>query len=384
MADPDGAALVAARFANAEIPLARPIQSGRLVMTSRQYCCVSVERADGVVGEAFVLTRGTPVASVLDNLVLPRILGTTADQGLELLVALRNAGWSGPISRAVGVAELARLDAGARAAGLPVWRQLGHPAPPDGHSVVVAIGYSSPGQDGTQAALLEAEDAASRGARMVKLMGGAGSPADDLAQVARVVDAVDGACEVALDVNGAWSAAEAADALPKLRAAGVTLVEDPYPYELNRHPEHPVDDAGDWPKVALGEVLASPLEVAGALAWPFSHVRLDATVLGGPSMFAEALRLARAAGRNVVPHFWPDYHRQLLPAGAQGDMVEGVLPQSPWFGLDRFASGLAVLEDGALTATKSAGFGIDLDWQAIAGFAANTGGVMTQRVERTR
>jgi L-alanine-DL-glutamate epimerase-like enolase superfamily enzyme len=370
--------VVSVRFATVEVALRRPIQSGRLVIPSRQYCCLRVQRADGTVGDAYVLTRGLSVASVLAEFVLPTVLGSSGPGDERLLVALRNAGWSGAISRAVALVELARHDAAARATGTPVWRVTGHEREPS-PAVVVAIGYTEVGADPGTADIAEAEAASALGARMVKLMGGIGSVEDDLARVRRVVAAVGGAVEVGLDVNGAWLPAEAELALPRLRGAGACLAEDPYPYELGNHPHF--DEAPL--ALALGEVLASPLEVSGLLRIPhLTHARLDVTLVGGPALFTSACREARTAGVAVMPHYWPEYHRHLLPPGGAGsDLIECTLPGSAWFGHDQFASGLPQLADGTLAGSTAGGFGLDLDWDAIAHLAQRSGGVALMRLD---
>lgn len=378
MSELDPSVLTSARFATVNIELRRPVQSGRLVIASRQYCCLSVQRTDETTGEAYVMTRGLPVASALAELVLPTALGSSQPSREHILVAMRNLGWSGAISRAVALLELARLDATSRAAALPAWRFAGHESAP-APSVVVAIGYTAAGQEPGASDLADADAGAALGARMVKLMGGVTSVEDDLARVRRVVAAVGGAVGVALDVNGAWSAAQAERALPMLRDAGASLAEDPYPYELGEHPHLPEAPL----PLALGEVLASPLEVAALLQTSLvTHARLDVTMLGGPALFGAACRAARTAGKVLMPHYWPEYHRHLTPPGGGGaDLIECTLPGSAWFGHDQFISGLPQLENGALAATPASGFGLQIDRDAVAHHAQRSGGVTSMRLD---
>lgn len=359
----DRVAVVETRTATVNISLAQPIQSGNLIIDTRQYCCLKLDAADGSTGEAYVMTRGLPVQTVLRELILPLIAADPSLDGAGLLVALRNAGWSGPISRAVSLVELARLDAAARAQRVPVWQLAGHDRPPE-LPVVVAIGYTQTGRGAAADDVAEAEHAAALGASMVKLMGGFADPADDLARLRRVIAVLGAHVQVALDVNGAWTPAQVESMLPQLADAGVALIEDPYPYELDRHPNLRVASIA----LALGEVLSTPLEIAATLGVQgLTYLRPDATMLGGPTLFTAACHGARRVGVAVIPHYWPEWHWQLIPPGsAAPEYVECTLPGGGGFGQDQFVAGLPLLRDGRLHGSSEPGFGLQLDWATIA------------------
>lgn len=452
--------LDAVSWVTVTVPLPGPLQAGTLVIESRQYCCVRVTLAGGATGEAFTLTRGLDVGAALGDLIVPRLLGKPvvpdltagADGGdlgpaARLRVALRNAGWDGPISRAASLVFLAALDAHARSRGEPVWRLLtaaaGPPAaatrgrtpapwqpqnavpggPPgegplpaashlsrtacsrhpqgaylqSAHAqavhpqddrpqgdrpqgdpmqgvggqaaavprTIAAIGYTPVGEEAGAAEVAEAHQAAAAGADCVKLMGGFAPPEVDLERLGRVRAAVGETCAVALDVNGAWPVAAAVAVLPRLADLGVAFVEEPWAYELGLGA---LTRLGGEPRPALafGEVSASVVELeALAATGAVRHVRADATLIGGAEPLLRLLPAVAANGCELMPHFWPEVHRHLTAAYPGPAWVEGTLPDTGVFGLDRFVDGVASVGAGLAHPPSTPGFGYTLDWAEL-------------------
>jgi L-alanine-DL-glutamate epimerase-like enolase superfamily enzyme len=248
-----------------------------------------------------------------------------------------------------------------------VWRLTGHAAVPS-PLIVVAIGYTPVGESAGDHDETEALAAAEEGAALVKLMGGFDEPAHDVARATRLVQQLPANVGVAIDVNAAWSPPVAAAMLPLLADAGVRMVEDGYPYELGV--ALPASSRGsNTPDLAMGEVLSSPLEVRALLRdHSVSWLRLDATLVGGPVAFTNLCALARQHGVGLMPHYWPEFHRHLLPPPARGnrpDYLECTLPGAGGFGQESFVRGLPRLQAGGLTGNEGGGFGLDLDWAAI-------------------
>ena len=365
MTAPPGVDLVELAWATAVRPLARPLQVGPLVVTSREYCCVRATTASGAHGECFVLTRGLDVGGAIERLVAPRVLGA-ADRPAALAglrVALRNVGWDGPISRAAGAVALAALDAEARAQGRPVWSLLGADVPP-AHDAVVVLGYTPVGADPGETELADAVRAAEAGVRCVKLMGGFGGPERDLARVARLEQAVGDSCRVGLDVNGGWSRADAQEALPRLARDTVAFVEEPWPFELGLEGFDGLP--AERPPLAVGEICSSVVELqAMAATGEVALLRADATLLGGAEPWLRAVGSAEAHGVAAFPHFWAEVHRHLMAGCTRRGLVEIGVPGGGEFGLDGLVAGLAVPADGEIVAPPDPGFGFELDWDAI-------------------
>jgi L-alanine-DL-glutamate epimerase-like enolase superfamily enzyme len=348
-------------WATAVVPLRRPLQAGALVITSREYCCVRATLASGVAGESFVLTRGLEVGGALERLfAVPATSGAPLD---GLRSAVRNIGWDGAISRAASALRLAALDAEAREQRAPVWRLLGATEPPAARAAV-AIGYATPGEPGGDADVRGAARAVDAGATCVKLMGGQGSPADDLARLAAIRHAVGDRVALALDVNGAWPRDVAYDALPRLAAAGVALVEEPWPYE---HGLGGFDDLpDDRPELAFGEISASVVELE-ALAGTgcVEHIRADATLTGGAESWRALAPALAATGVALFPHYWPEVHRHLIALAPRTSFLEYTLPGGGEFGLEQLVAPAAELEDGRIVASTGPGFGFALDWERV-------------------
>jgi L-alanine-DL-glutamate epimerase-like enolase superfamily enzyme len=344
------APLAELEWATAALPLARPLRAGPLVIESREYCCVRATLASGATGESFVLTRGLDVGGAIEQLFAERATSGAPLDGLRS--AVRNVGWDGAISRAASAIRLAALDGAAREQDVPVWRLLGATEPPSARAVV-AIGYG--GDD-----VRSAEDAVLAGATCVKLMGGRGTPDDDLARLAAIRSVVGDAVALALDVNGGWPLAVARAALPRLAAAGVALVEEPWPYE---HGLAGFDDLpAERPELAFGEVSASVIELeALARTGCVEHLRADATLLGG----AAAWRTLAATGVPLFPHYWPEVHRHLIALAPRTSFLECTLPGGGEFGLEQLVAPAVELEDGRIVAPAAPGFGYALDWERI-------------------
>jgi L-alanine-DL-glutamate epimerase-like enolase superfamily enzyme len=355
--------LVELEWATAALPLRRPLQAGALVITSREYCCVRATLASGAVGETFVMTRGLDVADAVGRLFAARAVGSTAGALDGLRSGVRNVGWDGAISRAASAIRLAALDAAAREQGIPAWQALGAAAAPSARAAVV-VGYATPGQDPGDADVRGAQDAVEAGATLVKLMGGAGTPEDDLRRLARVRQAVGAKAELALDVNGAWPQRDALVALPRLAEAGVALVEEPWAYE---HGLAGFDGLpAERPELAFGEISASIIELeALAATGCVEHLRPDATLVGGAEAWRRLAPVLAKTGIAVFPHFWPEIHRHLIALVPRASYLECTLPGGDEFGLEGLVSPGIVLDDGRVVAPDTPGFGFALDWERV-------------------
>lgn len=355
--------IVEIEWATPSIPLAEPVQAGDLRIDSRQYCCLRVRLESGAAGEAFVMTRGLDVGGALESLFAGPALGGGPDELEAVRSGVRNIGWDGAISRAAAVLRLAALDARAREGDLPVWAELGAAAAPSCTAVVV-IGYSKPGEDPRRADVEAATRAVEAGARCLKLMAGPGGPAIELERLAAVRGAIGSVADLILDVNGAWTMSDAHAALPRLAAAGLAIVEEPWPYEhglagFDGLPE-------ERPELAFGEISASVIELeALARTGLVKYVRADATLLGGVEAYRELMPALRDAGATLFPHFWPELHSHLVALAPHDYLLECSAPGADEFALrDLLAPGIEI-DDGRIVASSGPGFGFALDWEQI-------------------
>jgi L-alanine-DL-glutamate epimerase-like enolase superfamily enzyme len=164
-----------------------------------------------------------------------------------------------------------------------VWRLLGATGPP-----AIEVNATIAAADRAGAAT-EAAAARQAGFRAIKLKAGVG---DDAGRIAAVRAAAGPEMQIRLDVNGAWSVAEATANLRVLAPAGVELCEEPV---------HGLDEtaelaAGTDVVIAIDETTVQP----GAL----DRRVCDAVCLkiargGGITGVLEQARRARAAGYEV-------------------------------------------------------------------------------------
>jgi len=349
------------------VTLPRLLHAGPLVIRAREYCCVRVTLGSGATGESFVLTRGLDVAGALEQLFAARALAGAAMDALRSDV--RNLGWDGAISRAASALRLAALDAAAREKHAPVWRFLGGEAAPSAPAIAV-IGYGSPGDATGAAETSQAEAAAAAGFGWIKLMGIGGTADDELARLRRIRNAVGDDVRIALDVNGAWSVADAHAALPRLADAGLFLLEEPWPYEQGLGGFN--DLPSDRPQLAFGEVSASVIELeALAATGCVEHLRADATLVGAAEAWRALAPSVQATGVPLFPHYWPEVHRHLIPL-AETSFLECTLASGGEFGLEQLVSPMAEMRDGRIAAPDEPGFGFSLDWERIGGDATRT------------
>ncbi len=211
--------LAALRWRPFRLPLRRRFEAAHGPTVAREGVLVELVAADGAsgVGEA------SPTPTLGD--------GTAADV-LALLerhaaALLRDpAAACAALAPGPGVAALrcaidsALLDLAGRVRAVPVAALLSStPAPRVYANAVIGLGAA-------EAVAAYAREAVAAGYATVKLKVGGGSIDDDVARVAAVRAAVPGAL-VRLDANGAWSEAEARDALARLAPLRIELIEQP-------------------------------------------------------------------------------------------------------------------------------------------------------------
>ncbi|MDZ7702565.1 MAG: o-succinylbenzoate synthase [Halobacteriales archaeon] len=188
--------------------------------------------------------------------------------------------------------ELAVLDRAARAAGEPLYRQLG------GHRRVSTVPVNATvGDAGVEETVQEAEEAVAAGFGTVKLKVGARSVDEDLARVEAVRTAVGDGPELRVDVNAAWSAETADQAVAALDDLDVSLVEQPLaPDDLDGHAAL----RGQGVEIALDETLRTHAVDAIVEAGAADVLVLKPMVLGGVGRALEVAERATAAGLGVI------------------------------------------------------------------------------------
>lgn len=208
-------------------PLPQPFQDGSLgPFTSVGMAILTLRDADGAEGEAPLAAGIEP----LSELLLPRLLAPGAPRGYDRLFAslywgIRNAGFRGPASGALGAIDLALHDLAARRAGRPLHRFLG--ADRDWAGV-----YASGGGTNRRVRDLVREVGGylEHGYRVVKIKVGrrfGSTPAVDVQRVRAVRRAFGFRFVLAVDANQVWSAPAAADFARRLAEWQPAWLEEP-------------------------------------------------------------------------------------------------------------------------------------------------------------
>jgi L-alanine-DL-glutamate epimerase-like enolase superfamily enzyme len=143
--------------------------------------------------------------------------GVSLERVLALLEAWRPGDPDPELPQAAAALDLARWDLAGRRAGEPVWRLLGGSRAP-----VVPVNATI-GAEAAAAAAAQASKARAAGFPCVKVK--VGTP-DDLERVGAVREAAP-EIDIRLDANGAWSVAEAIEALRRLSSLHIELCEEP-------------------------------------------------------------------------------------------------------------------------------------------------------------
>jgi L-alanine-DL-glutamate epimerase-like enolase superfamily enzyme len=152
-----------------ELPAPITLHGGGSI-AAREYLVIRVGTEGGLEGSAWALTRGAPVASVIEELIAPSLIGHDALATLAFRERVERSltllGTEGLVERAISLLDIALWDIKGKIAGLPIWRLLGGaertlPA-------LLVDSYPSPGDD--TASVADAVAArASEGFRAMKL-----------------------------------------------------------------------------------------------------------------------------------------------------------------------------------------------------------------------
>lgn len=156
-----------------------------------------------------------------------------------------------------------------------------------------------------------------------------------------------------------------------LRQYGLAWVEDPFP----------AGDAGAMAAVRAsgpGAIIGAGDEAPpSAIYAMLEHdavdlVRMDAATTGG---LTGLLELARAAGRRISLHIYPEIHRHIAAALPAVEEVELFLPADPFDFTDRFiaADGLDIDPAGNIAVPSAPGLGLSFDPGRAAGHITRQG-----------
>jgi L-alanine-DL-glutamate epimerase-like enolase superfamily enzyme len=355
-----------------DMPISHSIDLGKFIVRQRSYLVVRIHSSDGILADCVTQSRGSPLDTVIMDVIAPRILGkdalnlTTLRANLEReLTALE---LYGAIGRAWSAVEICLQDLRAQAVGWPLWRLLG--GFPRTVPVQLVEGYAISGE-ADDAMINRLAARVEQGFRFFKIEAGHyASGAELLRQLEQLRARLGDGPQVVLDMGWAWPEFKSKmQMLLALEGMGIAWIEDPFSsnrvqdyQELRRKTNVPVG-AGD--ETSRAENIYALLE-ANAL----DVIRLDATTMGGIDGVRALSTEASRRGVRVAYHVYPEVHEHLVFGLGIADHVE-MFPTDRQF--DRVhdlivnASYDRVL-NGNLSPSDTPGTGLKIDLQKIAPF----------------
>ena len=321
---------------------------------------VEVTTDDGATGLGYsytIGTGGTSVLALLNDYLLPELLGQDADRveavWRRLYDATRATAVGAITSLALAAVDTALWDRKSRVISLPL------------HVVAGGAKTQVPVYDTEIGWLhLPIEDLAAgaekvaAGAKGVKIKIGKPSPEEDAERLRAVRAAIGPHRDLMVDANQAFTLVEALRRTAALEEVGALWFEEPLPADdvagherLARHTSV---------AIAVGESMYSIGHFAEYLARGAAGiVQVDVARIGGITPWLKVAHAAEAHNVQVCPHFLMELHVSLSAAIPNGRYVE-YIPQ-----LRGVTTSELTIVDGMATAPTSPGLGIDWDFDAL-------------------
>ncbi len=258
---------------------------------------VRVETADGFIGwgEAFGHAANPATKAALDSIVAPLVIGRDSRdiEGItrDVLPAVHLLGRNGPFVFAFSGIEIALWDIRAKRAGKPLHALLGNAGKTELDCYSSLLRYGDPALAARNTAA-----ACERGYRHIKLH----EVTREAVLAARAAGAANGA-QIMLDVNCAWTPAEAAEMAHALQGDGLLWLEEPV---------WPPEDAAGLAQIRrFGIPIAAGENTAGRFgfkslidAGAIDIAQPSVTKIGGIGEMLAVIDLCRERGVEVMPH----------------------------------------------------------------------------------
>ena len=354
-----------------DLPTIRPHVLSMASIDTQTVALVTITASDGIEGNG----EGTTIAGLsygeespegiklaIDTYIAPLLIGLPANQ-----VGLAMANIQSKVTGnrfAKNAIETALLDAHGKRLGIPASELLGGRRR-ETLPVLWTLASGSPEEDIDEAKRLIAE----RRHNAFKIKIGRREPADDIAHVASIRNALGDDVSLRVDANQRWSESTTRACLPALAAAGVSLIEQPVPYRSRAAMARlraisPVSIMAD-------EAIQGPQDIfdlcAGGAADVYS---IKIAQCGGPSAARAAAEVALASGHDL-------YGGTMLESGVGTIASAQLFVTLPNIAYGTELFGPLLLHEDILAAPlhyadfelavpQAPGLGIQLDWDRIA------------------
>ena len=330
------------------LPLSEPLVGASETIDERRLMLVCLEAEHGLVGwgeaaplEPFDGVSDEQCLAALELQIAALRAAPAGASGAELLDSARRAD---PLPQALAAIDTALWDLAGQREGAPLASLLA--AEPLARVPVNAV----IGADEPESAAAQARAAVGAGFTTIKVKVGG---SDDVERLEAIRVAIGPKVDIRIDANGAWSVAQAVDALAALEPFGIELVEEPVTgleqiEELRSLVETPIsidETAADDGAVASGASALVCLKLARA---------------GGVSGLLAQAALARSSGTEVYLASMLDGPIGIAAALHAAAALRLTIP-SGLATLDRFDGldgGLLAPSDGAITVPLGPGLGV--------------------------
>jgi L-alanine-DL-glutamate epimerase-like enolase superfamily enzyme len=361
-------------IASCQLPLEKPVRLGTVEVRTRDYVCLRVHTNTGIVGHAIGYRSGSPLFESL-NVLAPRLLGYNPLMRQDIAHVLESSfvPARGSYLRATSLIDIALWDITAKRAGLPLYVLLGGerrtvPAVP-----IVGFSYAD---RPIEEILSEIDRHCDAGETLVKVMIKGTDARANSRYIQALTSHIGENGSLAVDTHWSWrTLTEAIDTCRRIDDCGLSFIEDPFlPQQWRLSGE-------------LRGRLKTPLASGEDVLDPYSYLdlsenvdilRVDATGSGGITVAMNAIAVAQARGRKVLPHVFPYLHLHLacarrsimaveyIPEHTGTDPVRGLLNDYP------------AIRDGSFHISDEPGAGCNLRWENVAEHAVQSTSVEKQ------
>jgi L-alanine-DL-glutamate epimerase-like enolase superfamily enzyme len=340
------------------IPLPKPVRLGAVTIAQRDYVALRLMLSNGSEGFAYGYDRGLPLFDVC-NKAAQSYIGQCADDRARLkkLALGPTPATHATMTRGMSLCDIALWDAWCKSHGVALWQLLG--AVRRQVPVMAVFGYGITAENaGREAAAL-----AVKGYRAIKCMIDGRDFKSDRRVMEAVAEALPDSTYFGIDAHWSWTSV--AEALPWCRLAerlGATFVEDPFAPTCV-HALAELASRVDVP-LAVGEDVIDLFGFRDVATFG-GIIRIDASVSGGISGMLEAIGLARAFNRPVIPHVLPWLHANFAFASEGVSCIEMITREVGADPIDAFLKTPLQIEDGYAIACETPGTGQELDWEKL-------------------
>lgn len=353
---------VTSRFLS--IPLEKPLRTAAFPIPAIDTALVEVHTAGGASGVAWSFAFGRGKVASLIRLIDDF---STLIVGADVLMVsnlweklVKSSGFIGP--RGLAAAAIAALDTACWdiigvVAGLPIYKLLG------GYRGSVEA-YASQGLwlDRSRDELAaEAHALVEAGFSAVKMRMGLADENEDIERVRVVREAIGPDRGLMVDVNQAWNLKQTLRMARRLEEFDLLWLEEPMPFQRLR--DYAAVQAAIAMPLCTGESNYYKDEVVQLVTERAADIVMpDLMRMGGVTEWMKAVRACEALGATVTPHLFMEHSTHLAAASPNVIWQE----YQPWW--QPIMAQPFELSDGEIRLSDRPGFGIALDYEAVARF----------------